>query len=436
MTVGPGAASTRAALEAAWARSDAIFSLVAGDALLARPIALRQPFLFYVGHLPAFAWNHLGRGVLGRPSFAPSLDALFERGIDPPDDGEAPREDPAGWPPLREVLAYRDRVREEVRAFPSTPAVEEVLPMVLEHELMHHETLLYMVQALPAERKLRPAWLPPPRPFPAGAGAGAPLAVRVPAGQALLGAPRDGAFRWDNEHPELRVPVDAFTIDATPVTNRQMEAFVEAGGYRRRDLWSDDAWAWLSRRGDPAPPTWRTGPAGRTVKALLEEIPFERAAGWPASVTQCEAAAYARWAGGRLPTEAELHRAAFGTPSGALREHPWGDEPPAPRHGNLGFVSWNPVPVGSHPAGASAWGVEELVGNGWEWTSTEFGPFPGFRPLARYPGYSADFFDGRHVVLLGASWATDRRLVRRSFRNWFQVHYGYVFSKFRCVRPA
>ena len=104
------------------------------------------------------------------------------------------------------------------------------------------------------------------------------------------------------------------------------------------------------------------------------------------------------------------------------------------QHGNFDFAAWSPVPVGSLPEGRSRWGVAELVGNGWELTDTPFAPLPGFTPYIRsYPDYSADFFDGKHFVLKGASWATARDLVRPSFRNWYQAHYPYVFAKFRCV---
>jgi ergothioneine biosynthesis protein EgtB len=417
-------------VEEIWERSDRILALVDPKALLSRPIALRQPFLFYVGHLPAFAWNHLWRGALGRPAFDAELDGLFERGIDPPDDADAPEADGAEWPPLARVLAYRDRVRRELPGVLDDPAVQGVLPMVIEHELMHHETLLYMIHQLPEGSRGRPPAPPdaPRVPVPER------RPIHIPAGRAVLGAPRDGVFRWDNEHPEQTAFVPAFRIDSVPVTNREYLQFVEDGGYEDRRLWTDDSWAWIQKRGHHGPRFWKKTPDGIRVRTLHGDRPFEEVADCPASVMHGEARAYARWEGERLPTEAEFHRAAFHSPDGTRREHPWGDEAPGPEHGNLGFRRWSPAPVGSHPEGASAFGVHELVGNGWEWTSTVFAPFPGFEPLPRYPGYSADFFDGRHFVLLGGSWATDTRLVRRSFRNWFQPHYPYMFSKFRCVR--
>jgi formylglycine-generating enzyme required for sulfatase activity len=148
--------------------------------------------------------------------------------------------------------------------------------------------------------------------------------------------------------------------------------------------------------------------------------------------TQEQAAAYSAWSGARLLTEAEYHRAAYGTPSGEERVHPWGDGAPDPaRHGNFGWRRFDPEPAGSSPAGASAWGVHDLIGNGWEWTSTPFGPLPGFRPMASYPLYSQDFFDGMHYVMKGASPVTAATLVRRSLRNWFYVDYPYMYATFR-----
>jgi formylglycine-generating enzyme required for sulfatase activity len=150
--------------------------------------------------------------------------------------------------------------------------------------------------------------------------------------------------------------------------------------------------------------------------------------------SHAEAEAFARWKGQRLPTEAEYHRAAFGMPKGGERPLPWGAARPGAMHGNFGFRHWDPVPVGSHPAGASAWGIHDLIGNGWEWTSTVFAPFPGFTPTPSYPRYSTDFFDGGHYVMKGASPATASELVRRSWRNWFRPRYPYPYATFRCVR--
>jgi ergothioneine biosynthesis protein EgtB len=419
------------ALEAAWERTDRIFGFVADEKLCARPIPLRQPLLFYVGHLPAFAWNHLGRGALGLPPFAAELDALFEAGIDPPDDAEPPRQDDAAlWPPLGRVLAYRDSIRNNLRGALGEPALSEVLPLVLEHELMHQETLLYMLQQLPAAAKRPPADLasaPELR-----AVSPARERVRIPAGPAHLGA-APGGFCWDNERPAHVVHTEAFEIDTLPVTHREFREFVSDGGYADPRLWTEDGWRWLQQTRRAMPHGWSANADDLSVATLFDEVPFDAAAEWPVSVSHCEAQAFVRWSGARLPGEHEFHRAAFATPDGGLRPHPWGDAAPAPEHANLGLGRWGPTRVGSHPLGASAFGVHELVGNGWEWTATPFRPFPGFRPLDRYRNYSAAFFDERHFVLLGGSWATDLRLVRRSFRNWFQPHYPYVFTKFRRV---
>jgi formylglycine-generating enzyme required for sulfatase activity len=244
----------------------------------------------------------------------------------------------------------------------------------------------------------------------------------VSAGDAVLGADFDRIeFGWDNEFGRVVVPVAAFTLDSLPVRNRDWLAFFSAQG-------SPDALLpqnWLHLRAKP------TG-AIRAIKTVLGPVPFEIAEGWPVQVTGEQARAYCAARGGRLPTEAELARAARSTPTGELRRYPWGSSEPTPERGTFGFRRFHPRPVGASPAGASAWGIEELVGNGWEWTSTPFAPLPGFTAWARtYPGYSADFFDGAHDVVFGASWATDARLLRPSFRNWYRRNYPYPFTSFR-----
>jgi formylglycine-generating enzyme required for sulfatase activity len=167
---------------------------------------------------------------------------------------------------------------------------------------------------------------------------------------------------------------------------------------------------------------------------MFERVPLPL--DWPVYVTWAEANAYARWRGRRLPSEAEYHRATFGTADGRERAYPWGDglagRPPA----NFDFQRWDPEPVGAHPQAASAFGVHDLVGNGWEWTSTTFAPFDGFAPLPSYPEYSADFFDGDHFVMKGASPVTARELVRPGFRNWFRPRYPFVYATFRTAGSA
>jgi formylglycine-generating enzyme required for sulfatase activity len=251
--------------------------------------------------------------------------------------------------------------------------------------------------------------------------------VTVPAGDAVLGADRDTTvFGWDNEFDRHSVHVPAFDIDVLSVTNTQYLEFLNAGGYATRELWDDEGWEWIQKDGVHHPAFWipasSASPAERPSSisewrwlGMFEALPLPRE--WPVYVSHAEASAYARWKGRRLMTEAEFHRAADGaTP------------------GHAGFAGFDPIAAGSRPETASAWGVQDLIGNGWEWTSTIFAPFAGFTPMPSYPEYSADFFDGQHYVMKGASPATALDLARPSFRNWFRATYPYVYAKFRTVR--
>jgi formylglycine-generating enzyme required for sulfatase activity len=265
-----------------------------------------------------------------------------------------------------------------------------------------------------------------------GGPAGSAMA-RVPWGRATLGADRALArFGWDNEFPLHVVEVPEFEMDVHDTTNADYLRFVEAGGYEKRELWDEEGWEWISSDRVRHPLFWEKRGSGWFWRGMWERIPLPES--WPVFVSQAEATAYARWRGMRLPTEAEYHRAAFGTPDGPERSYPWGEEPADETRGNFDFANPDPVPVGSFPAGRSAWGIHDLVGNGWEWTSTFFSGFPGFEPMPSYPVYSTDFFDGKHYVLKGASPVTAKELVRRSFRNWFRGNYPYLYATFRCVK--
>jgi len=423
-------------------RSRLLFDLIDPSVYYSRPISLRNPIVFYEGHLPAFSLIAMVKRGLGRPGVDERLEQLFARGIDPDNEQTAvPRSGAAtAWPRRAEVLAFADAADEVMlEALREAPFVEDRPAMrrgegiftALEHEAMHQETLLYMWHRLPYEHKHPPKDLRyefQASPIP-------PTRVVIPAGVATLGADRDRIpFGWDNEFDEHRIEVPVFDVDALNVTNAEYLEFVEAGGYRRKDLWSADGWELVQHEQLEHPIFWLRREGHWFWRGMFEDIPLP--ASWPVYVSQAEASAFARWKGRRLLTEPEYHRAAFATPQGDERAFPWGSDAPDPSRGNFDFTSWEPVPVGSRPAGASAWGVHDLVGNGWEWTSSVFGPFDGFAPMASYPEYSADFFDGQHYVMKGGSSATARELVRRSFRNWFRPNYPFVYAAFRTAGPA
>jgi gamma-glutamyl hercynylcysteine S-oxide synthase len=423
------------------ARSRELFALLSDDAYYCQPIALRHPIVFYEGHLPGFSFNTLVKRALGGASIDPPLEALFARGIDPPESGGAPSaaNSDLRWPTREVVRAFAaeadrlvvDALLHADLDVPGHPLLDraEAAFAILEHEEMHQETLLYMWHRLPFAQKQAPAAY---RPRTEGA---CPQAewVEIPGGRVTLGVDRGATpFGWDNERPAYSVAVPTFAIERHDVSNGRFLEFVEAGGYRDPRWWAPEDWHWVQDEGLAHPLFWERDENSWCWRGMFDLIPLPSS--WPVYVSLAEASAFARWRGARLPTEGEFHRAAYGSPSGE-REHAWGSDDPAARHGVFDFTSWDPEPAGSHPDGASAWGVEDLVGNGWEWTGSPFTPFPGFRPMASYPEYSADFFDGQHFVMKGASPATARGLLRPTFRNWFRGRYPYVYATFRCVRP-
>jgi formylglycine-generating enzyme required for sulfatase activity len=397
------------------ARSAAIFASLAEDAYYDAPIPLRHPFVFYDGHLPAFAYLVLHERAIGGLPIDPRLERLFERGIDPAGLDAAAKHRRDDWPDRATVRSFAaacdaalvDDIGHARLDDPANPLLigAQALFTILEHEEMHQETLSYIINRLPPAAKHGDGGSV--RDVPA-----APRApVTVPAGRATLGRPPGSGFGWDNEFGTVSVEVPAFAIDAYDVTNGEYAAFVRAGG--------------------APPPFWFERDGAWWLRGAYAEFPLPLS--WPVYVSHDEAVAFCTWSGARLPSEAEYDRAAYGSPTGDERPYPWGAQSPAAQHGNFNFRRFDPEPIGSSPAGASAWGVEDLIGNGWEWTSTPFGPLPGFEAMAAYPQYSTDFFDTRHYVLKGASPVTSSNLVRRSFRNWFYADYPYMYATFRRV---
>ena len=377
-------------LDDARRQTDELLQIVGEDSWYERPIPERHRIIFYLGHLEAFDWNLLARYALDLPSFHPTFDRLFAFGIDPA-EGDLPSDRPSDWPAAGEVERYSQRTRRVIDGMRAR-IPEELLHAAIEHRLMHAETLAYILHQLPYERKRGPV----EQPFAARAlptsGSSADM-IPIPAGLVELGQRAGEGFGWDNEYQAHRQEVPVFRITKYKVTNGEYLEFVRAGG--------SPPFFWFERRGE-----W-------FYRGMFAEIPLPL--DWPVYVTKSQADVYAEWRALALPTEAQFQRA-------AARQ--------IPSH-NVDFRSWDPVPVTADNTGDPL--PSQMTGNGWEWTSTVFGPFPGFAPLPYYTNYSEPFFDGQHYVLKGGSPRTAARFLRASFRNWFRPSYPYIYATFRLV---
>jgi formylglycine-generating enzyme required for sulfatase activity len=411
----PGLQLLTSQLDSARAQTDALFSLLDPAALYHRPVADRHRLVFYLGHVEAFDWNLLSKHALDKPSFDPTLDKLFAFGIDP-EPGRSPADQPSDWPSEKEVRGYCSRVRRELDqalAASTEDHHDQLLNVAVEHRMMHAETLAYLFHNLPYESKhVGPAVMPASRlssRLVLNTGNDNSLVenrmIGVPAGVATLGRPSGNGFGWDNEFERHSVEVPAFRISRFKISNGEYLAYLRASGEEGH-----------------APHFWIQRDGSWFLRAMFGEIPLPL--DWPVYVTHQEASAYIQWRSAMeyknfaLPTEAQYHRAAEGA---------------SPVNAN--FEGWDPVSV-TAGSGDSRHGVAQTVGNGWEWTSTVFAPFPGFAPFPFYPGYSADFFDGKHFVMKGGSPRTAAALLRPSFRNWFRADYPYVYAGFRMVENA
>ncbi|MGW5875602.1 ergothioneine biosynthesis protein EgtB [Nocardiopsis terrae] len=419
--------------------------------LLAQHSPLMSPLVWDLAHVGNYEEQWLLRAAGGREALRPDIDGLY-------DAFENPRADRVSLPLLRpeEAREYNERVRREVldaldaadlSAVPAprrepgatsggaAPGERSLLDsgfvfhMVIQHEHMHDETMLATHQlrrGAPVLLEEEPAFA---RPVPPAA-----AEVLVPAGPFTMGTD-DDPWSYDNERPGHTVDLDAYWIDTDPVTNAAYLEFVADGGYRDPRWWTADGWRWRERRGALAPAFWSEEDGGwsRHRFGRHERVPPHEPV---QHVCFHEAQAYARWAGKRLPTEAEWEKAArFDPATGRSLRFPWGDGEPGRRHANLGQRRLGPDPVGSRPDGASPLGVRQLVGDVWEWTSTTFDGYPGFAAFP-YREYSEVFFEDGYKVLRGGSWATHPTAVRSTFRNWDHPVRRQIFSGFRCARDA
>jgi ergothioneine biosynthesis protein EgtB len=389
-----------------------------------------NPLLWEIGHVGWFHEYFALRRLDGRAPRLPNADALYNSSTVPHDvRWELP------LPSLQGTLDYMARVQEAmVQRFDSSMASAEetsLYLMTIYHEDMHDEAFTYSRQTLGYPAPVFAAAQEVAEEAVAGP---LPGDVAVPGGALQLGSPREAPFVFDNEKWAHPVEVAPFRIARAPVTNAEFLSFVSEGGYQRREFWTDEGWRWREGARAEHPLYWVRQQDGWGQRWFDRTEPL-RPHRPIIHVNWHEAEAWCRWAGRRLPTEAEWESAAATepTPAGGMaarkRRYPWGDEPPTAHQANLDGRVIGIVDVAALPAGDSAWGCRQMLGNVWEWTSTTFEPFPGFSPDA-YEDYSAPWFSTRKV-LRGGAWATRGRMITNTYRNFFTPDRRDVMAGFR-----
>ncbi len=407
---------------------------LADEQLTVVKMEIVNPFRWELGHV-AFFYDVFLLRVLGSDKFllegAENLYDSFK--VDHDDRWDLP------LPSRKETSAYMHGVFKRVvdRLGSHEPNGDETYLYLLSvlHEDMHGEAFTYMRQTLEyPEPQLN---IVHEKSIPVEMGCGPwPGDVEIPGGTFQLGASPDLPFVYDNEKWAHPVEVFPFRMACAPVTNVEFAGFVEDRGYLRRELWSHQGWGWRSKTGAEHPVYWERGANGWLRKHFNKLVPLEEHA--PViHVTWYEAEAYCRWAGRRLPSEAEWELAASAepTPDGKgitehKRRYPWGDEPPSPDRANLDSRLLGCVDVGALSPGDSAFGCRQMIGNIWEWTASAFYPFPGYIVDFPYKEYSAPWFGYRNV-LKGGAWATRSRLACNTYRNFFQPYRRDIFAGFR-----
>jgi iron(II)-dependent oxidoreductase len=308
-----------------------------------------------------------------------------------------------------------------------------VFRMVLQHEYQHNETILQTLQLKTGEPyhpdvSVDHPIAPEDSPFVD------PPMTRFPGGPVAIGTD-DRSTAYDNERPRHSVEIAPFLIDAIPVTEAAFAHFIAEGGYENREYWSGEGWKWRTESGIRHPKNWTSGDEGWEIRIMDRSLPLD---GRRPVCHVCfyEAEAYATFAGKRLPTEFEWEAAATWDPStGTKRSYPWGEEPPTQALANVDGSTFAPAPAGSYVRNVSPIGCYGMIGDVWEWTSTDFQAYPGYETFP-YAEYSEVFFGDEYKVLRGGAWATRGAAIRGTFRNWDYPIRRQIFSGFRCARNA
>jgi len=393
-----------------------------------------NPLLWEIGHVTWFQEKWALRHAAGKAPMRADSDALYDSAAIPHDTRwNLPlpsRDDTLGY-----MIAVRDRVLERIAERNLTENDRYFITLAVFHEDMHTEAFTYTRQThgwrAPVFSGLEPV----------NAGETGPLGgdVEIPGGQFLLGALREERFVFDNEKWSHAFKVQPFAIARAAVTQAEFLDFVESQGYGRREFWSEPGWRWRESVGAEHPVYWKREAAGRWLRRNFDCWVNLEAHRPVLHVNWWEAEAFCKWAGRRLPTELEWEVAAAGEPgdspkelAGVKRRFPWGDDSPGAEHANLGWRAMGTVDVSAMPAGDSAFGCRQMIGNVWEWTANDFGPYPGF-VIDPYREYSEPWF-GTHKVLRGGAWPTQPRLLRNTWRNFYMPDRRDVWAGFRTCR--
>lgn len=421
-------------LAEARARTLMLISRISEDDLRRQHDSLMSPIIWDLGHIAHFEEVWLVDGLVGGGGESEGLRGIYNPFETPrAHRGELP------LPTLTECLGFMGTVRraalgrlQSMDLASSDPLLRDgfVFRLVLQHEYQHNETILQTLQLKLGDPYAAMRAFPvPTKPGDSMSGDGS--MVTFPGGEVTIGTD-DRSAAYDNERPKHTVDVAPFRIDVTPVTNGAYTEFVEAGCYRDEELWDEAGRAWLDDSGAEAPRYWERVDGVWSTRVMDRSGPVDPA--HPVChVCYHEAAAFARFAGKRLPTEIEWEAAASWDPAaGVARAFPWGDNPAAPLLANVDALSFQTAPVWSYPNNVSPIGCYGMIGDVWEWTASDFDGYPGYGTFP-YKEYSEVFFGDQYKVLRGGSWASRSGAIRTTFRNWDYPVRRQIFSGFRCA---